>query len=122
MTMNLFDDQTDAEGTRLPLTDGAVLLRGLALPYEDALHADLSDVIEQAPLRHLVTPGGLTMSVAMTNCGPLGWLSDRRGYRYDAVDPLSGKPWPAMPDSFLRLAKYAAEAAGYAGFERDAGN
>jgi alkylated DNA repair protein (DNA oxidative demethylase) len=98
-----------------PLGPGAVLLRGFATPDEAALLADLQDVIARAPLRHLVTPGGYRMSVAMTNCGALGWVSDRTGYRYDAIDPQSGKPWPRLPASFLRL---AADAAAHAGFDR----
>jgi alkylated DNA repair protein (DNA oxidative demethylase) len=98
-----------------PLGPGALLLRGFATPDEAALLADLQDVIARAPLRHMVTPGGYRMSVAMTNCGALGWLTDRTGYRYDAIDPQSGKPWPRMPASFLRL---AADAAAHAGFDR----
>jgi DNA oxidative demethylase len=98
-----------------PLGPGALLLRGFATPDEAALLADLQDVIARAPLRHMVTPGGYRMSVAMTNCGALGWVTDRTGYRYDAIDPQSGKPWPRMPASFLRL---AAEAAAHAGFDR----
>ncbi len=73
-----------------------------------------------APFRHLTTPGGHVMSVAMTNCGDLGWVSDRRGYRYQGVDPLSGAPWPAMPDLFRCVATGAAEEAGYARFVSDA--
>ena len=77
-------------------------------------------VIATAPLRHLVTPGGQTMSVAMSNCGPLGWVSDRRGYRYLAADPLSNQPWPAMPVGFLALATRAAAEAEFAGFRPNA--
>ena len=77
-------------------------------------------VAAAAPLRHLVTPGGQTMSVAMSNCGPLGWVSDRRGYRYSAVDPLSNQPWPAMPADFLALASRAAAEAGFEGFTPNA--
>jgi DNA oxidative demethylase len=98
-----------------PLGPGALLLRGFATPDEAALLADLQDVIARAPLRHMVTPGGYRMSVAMTNCGALGWVTDRAGYRYDAIDPQSGRPWPRMPTSFLRL---AADAAAHAGFDR----
>lgn len=98
-----------------PLGPGALLLRGFATPDEATLLADLQDVIARAPLRHMVTPGGYRMSVAMTNCGALGWVTDRTGYRYDAIDPQSGRPWPRMPASFLRL---AADAAAHAGFDR----
>jgi alkylated DNA repair protein (DNA oxidative demethylase) len=105
---------------KLPLGPGAVLLRGFATPDEAALLADVHAVIALAPLRHMVTPGGYRMSVAMTNCGELGWVSDRTGYRYDALDPQSGKPWPRMPDSFMRLARAAAACAGFDGFVPDA--
>jgi alkylated DNA repair protein (DNA oxidative demethylase) len=103
-----------------PLGPGAVLLRGFARPDEAALLADLQDVIARAPLRHMVTPGGYRMSVAMTNCGALGWLTDRTGYRYDSIDPQSGKPWPSMPASFARLAAHAAAHAGFDRFVPDA--
>jgi DNA oxidative demethylase len=100
---------------KLPLGPGAVLLPSFATPDEVALLADLQEVIARAPLRHMITPGGYRMSVAMTNCGALGWLTDRTGYRYDAIDPQSGERWPRMPASFLRL---AADAAAQAGFDR----
>lgn len=103
-----------------PLGPGAVLLRGFARPDEVVLLADLQDVIARAPLRHMVTPGGYRMSVAMTNCGALGWLTDRTGYRYDSIDPQSGKPWPSMPASFARLAAHAAAHAGFDRFVPDA--
>jgi alkylated DNA repair protein (DNA oxidative demethylase) len=100
---------------KLLLGPGAVLLRSFATSDEVALLADLQQVIARAPLRHMITPGGYRMSVAMTNCGALGWVTDRTGYRYDAIDPQSGEPWPRMPASFLRL---AADAAAQAGFDR----
>jgi alkylated DNA repair protein (DNA oxidative demethylase) len=77
-------------------------------------------VTEAAPFRHMVTPGGLAMSVALTNCGALGWTSDRRGYRYTANDPDTGRPWPPLPDAFARLAREAAQAAGFEHFAPDA--
>src|SRR5262245_46389318 len=86
------------------LAPGAMILRGFALEKEDELTSAFEAVSTAAPFRHLVTPGGHTMSVAMTNCGEAGWVSDRRGYRYDKLDPLSGKRWPAMPAAFLDLA------------------
>jgi alkylated DNA repair protein (DNA oxidative demethylase) len=67
----------------------------------------------------MVTPGGFVMSVAMTNCGAAGWVTDRTGYRYDSIDPESGLRWPALPESFPALAATAAEAAGYPGFVPD---
>jgi DNA oxidative demethylase len=103
-----------------PLAPGAVLLRGFALPHQDALIASLDRVIAQAPLRHMVTPGGFRMSVAMTNCGDCGWVTGPSGYRYDRRDPLSGRSWPAMPAPFHRLAQQAAAQTGFAGFDPDA--
>jgi DNA oxidative demethylase len=102
------------------LAPGAWLLRGFALDQGPALVAAIEDISAAAPFRHLVTPGGFRMSVAMTNCGSVGWVSDRRGYRYDACDPLSGLPWPPLPSVFLELAQTAAGAGGFAGFEPDA--
>ena len=104
----------------LALAEGAMLLGGFALPVEGALLAALGAVATQAPFRHMVTPGGFTMSVAMTNCGAAGWVTDRRGYRYDANDPESDRPWPAMPAAFAELARRAAAAAGFDGFAPDA--
>ena len=120
MDMNLFDSPADVESRQEPLGPGAMLLRQFAVPEETALLSALEDVIARAPFRHMVTPGGFRMSVAMTNCGPLGWVSDRTGYRYDAIDPARGLPWPPMPDAFLRLASAAAEQAGFSGYTPDA--
>jgi DNA oxidative demethylase len=102
------------------LAPGAWLLRGFALDQARPLLTTIDRIQAAAPFRHLVTPGGLRMSVAMTNCGTVGWVSDRRGYRYDACDPLSGQRWPSMPPEFLELARTAAQAAGFPGFEPDA--
>ena len=96
-----------------------MLLRGFALPAEAALFAALKRVTKAAPFRHMVTPGGFRMSVAMTNCGRAGWITDRKGYRYEPADPESGAPWPAMPRAFAALAARAADAAGFAGFMPD---
>jgi len=120
VTADLFEDIDAPEPTRELLVPGAVVLRGLAREVDAALLQALDGVLAEAPLRHLVTPGGYTMSVAMSNCGPLGWVSDRRGYRYDALDPLSGQPWPAMPERWKALARCAAAQAGFEGFEPDA--
>ncbi|MET0519785.1 MAG: DNA oxidative demethylase AlkB, partial [Burkholderiaceae bacterium] len=89
-------------------------------PMAEDLWRDIGEVLAAAPPRHLITPGGLRMSVAMSNCGELGWVSDRRGYRYNAIDPDSGRAWPAMPASFQRLAQTAAAEAGFPGFTPDA--
>ncbi len=115
----LFDTGSAAPSSE-PLADGAVLLRGFAAAQAPALLEEVERVAQAAPFRHLVTPGGYTMSVAMTNCGGLGWVSDRTGYRYDPVDPDSGNPWPAMPAVFLDLAVRAAAEAGFPQYAPDA--
>ena len=104
---------------RVPLDPGAVLLGGFALPEADALLAAIEAVAADAPFRRWLTRRG-QMSVAMTNAGALGWISDRRGYRYDPVDPDSGRRWPPLPPVFADLAARAAAAAGFAGFAPDA--
>ena len=109
-----------ASGARTPLGPQACVLHGLALPHQDALLAAIDAIAAAAPFRHLVTPGGHRMQVAMTNAGRLGWTSDRSGYRYAPRDPDSGRPWPALPAVFLQLAADAAEAAGFPGYVPDA--
>jgi alkylated DNA repair protein (DNA oxidative demethylase) len=104
----------------VPLAPGAVLLGAFAWSFEAALMEALDLVVAQAPFRHMQTPGGRRMSVAMSNCGALGWISDRGGYRYAALDPQTQRPWPAMPDAFLELAALAAAGAGFPGFVPDA--
>jgi alkylated DNA repair protein (DNA oxidative demethylase) len=103
-----------------PIAQRAVALRGFALPIADILLSEIESIARAAPFRHMVTAGGYTMSVALTNCGRLGWTTDRRGYRYTEADPDTGHRWPAMPDSFLSLASSAALAAGFEGFKPDA--
>jgi alkylated DNA repair protein (DNA oxidative demethylase) len=104
---------------RATLGPGAVLLRGFCAEVDRALLAALARVAEAAPFRHMVTPGGFEMSVAMTNCGAAGWVTDRKGYRYAAADPESGRPWPPLPPVFADLAARAAAAAGFPGFAAD---
>jgi len=104
---------------REPMAAGALLLRGFALPREAALLAVIDTVTAEAPFRHMITPGGYTMSVAMTTCGEVGWVTDRKGYRYSPTDPATGKPWPPMPESFQALAAESAFEAGYPGFRPD---
>lgn len=104
----------------LVLAPQAKLLQGLALPYVPRLLAALEQIQHTAPFRHMVTPGGQAMSVALTNCGALGWTSDRHGYRYSALDPDTGQPWPALPEMLLQLAQVAAARAGFANFVPDA--
>lgn len=104
----------------LELGPGAWWLRGFARADAAALLAEIERVAAAAPFRHMVTPGGRAMSAAMTNCGALGWVADRAGYRYSPVDPASGRPWPSMPAAFSSLSARAAERAGHAGFVPDA--
>jgi DNA oxidative demethylase len=120
LSSDLFDGLPDLRPSRETIADGAVLLRGFARPVEDELIAALREIVAQAPFRHMLTPGGHQMSVAMTNCGDAGWVTDRSGYRYDTIDPESGKPWPSMPPSFMALAKQAALEAGFDNFASDA--
>src|SRR3984885_15076652 len=120
LTADLFADVPDLRPRWESIAEGAVLLRGFAKPFEDDLLAALRDIEAQAPFRHMVTPGGHQMSVAMTNCGRFGWVNDRTGYRYDANDPEAAKPWPAMPASFRDLAARAVVQAGFAAFVPDA--
>lgn len=107
-------------GTRTDLAAQACVLHGFALDAVDGLLAELRDIEARAPFRHLVTPGGHVMQVAMTNAGTFGWCSDRRGYRYDRLDPQSGDPWPVLPPAFLQLAADAAREAGFDGYVPDA--
>ena len=120
LKVDLFDSASELRPPRQQLADGAVLLRGLAARHQSELVAALHDVVAAAPFRHMVTPGGHQMSVAMTNCGSVGWVTDRTGYRYDRNDPETARPWPAMPLSFRELAGQAAAEAGFSGFSPDA--
>jgi alkylated DNA repair protein (DNA oxidative demethylase) len=120
MTADLFDRVSDVLPSREQMADGAVLLRGFARPMQHELLRALDEVTAQAAFRHMSTPGGFEMSVAMSNCGQCGWITDRSGYRYGAEDPVSGKPWPAMPPAFRELAVQAAAQGGFAGFAPDA--
>jgi DNA oxidative demethylase len=116
---DLFSETAERTGVE-PLGEGATILRRFAQPSAPALVEAIADITGASPFRNMVTPGGYTMSVAMTNCGRLGWVTDRRGYRYDTLDPMSGEPWPPLPEIYRELATRAAEAAGFAGFEPDA--
>jgi DNA oxidative demethylase len=119
-TRDLFGDSLQQDTGLETLAEGAVVLRGCAVADTPVLLDSLQEILAVAPFRHMVTPGGFRMSVAMTNCGRAGWVSDKTGYRYDAVDPDSGRCWPPMPSSFLHLAASAAAQAGFPGFEPDA--
>jgi len=117
---SLFDDCLGPPGARESLRPGALLLRGYARPVAQALIEELVEITRRAPFRHMSTPGAYRMSVGMTNCGTLGWITDRRGYRYERTDPVSSQPWPGMPEAFLDIAVRAATEGGYPNFGPDA--
>lgn len=116
----MLDLFADAEPWQEALAPGAVILRRFALSRADTLLGGINDVAAVSPFRHMITPGGYTMSVAMTNCGKLGWATNARGYLYAAQDPITGSPWPPMPAVFQSLCHDAAMTAGYAEFVPDA--
>jgi len=116
---SLFDSDS-LPSSHEQLEEGAVLLRSFAAAEAPLLVEEVARIAQGAAFRHLVTPGCYTMSVAMTNCGRVGWVSDRTGYRYDPKDPQTGSPWPAMPAAFLDIAAHAAAEAGFAHYEPDA--
>jgi DNA oxidative demethylase len=116
LTADLFAGVPDVRPPQESIAEGAVLLRGFAHSFGDDLIAALRDIVARAPFRRMHTPGGHQMSVAMTNCGSYGWVTDRTGYRYDPNDPETAKPWPAMPPSFRALAGQAAAETGFDSF------
>jgi alkylated DNA repair protein (DNA oxidative demethylase) len=120
MNFDLFSSIPSVRTEPESLGPGAVLLPGLAAPQTSSLMSAIKWVTARAPFRNMTTPGGYRMSVAMTNCGAAGWVSDPSGYRYDAVDPDSGLRWPAMPSAFSNLAADASARAGFPGFAPDA--
>ncbi|WIW48449.1 DNA oxidative demethylase AlkB [Bradyrhizobium sp. 62B] len=120
MTADLFDSVAEAQPSREEIADGAVLLRGFVTPIESELIDAVRAIVAQSPFRRMTTPGGHLMSVAMTNCGERGWITDHTGYRYDPIDPRTGAPWPAMPPVLRDLARRAAEQGGFTGFAPDA--
>jgi len=118
VSLDLFD-AADCR-TAIEIGPDALLLRGFASNTAPALLDALGHILAQAPFRHMVTPGGFRMSVAMTNCGALGWVSDETGYRYVPFDPQTGRAWPSLPAGFAQLARDAASQAGFDGFTPDA--
>ena len=120
MNLDLFDHPDFHPHWREGLATGAVVLRGGALRDDTALLAEIDRIAGLVPFQYRATPGGYAMSVAMTNCGEVGWVTDRQGYRYQTTSPESQQPWPSMPELFRTLAVEAAEQAGFAGFAPDA--
>ena len=120
LAADLLESIADTCPSRETIGEGAALLRGFAKPVEAELITTLREIVEAAPFRHMSTPGGHRMSVAMTNCGRFGWVTDLSGYRYDRIDPESGKPWPPMPPVLVELAQGAAAEAGFSAFAPDA--
>ncbi|MBD8753695.1 DNA oxidative demethylase AlkB [Pseudomonas coleopterorum] len=119
MQSSLFDDPQQPT-RREALGEQTFVLRGFALPWLEEILPALREVLRAAPFRRMETPGGHTMSVALSNCGQFGWSTDARGYRYVSDDPLTGRPWPALPDVLHTLAREAAAAAGFDDFSPDA--
>ena len=119
MNLDLFENEATLPRSEQigPQSD---VLRAYARPYVSEILPALDALVQAAAFRHLVTPGGFEMSVALTNCGTLGWTSDRQGYRYTGHDPQTGRAWPAMPQVLLRLAQNAAAEAGFDDFIPDA--
>jgi alkylated DNA repair protein (DNA oxidative demethylase) len=115
----LIEDLFDESGTERAARVGLTYLAGFALPFEQALLSAIEAITAAAPLRHMLTPGGQRMSAAMTNCGAVGWVTDRKGYRYAPIDPETDRPWPPLPHSFTRLAEQAAARAGFAHYQPD---
>ncbi|WP_285428197.1 MULTISPECIES: DNA oxidative demethylase AlkB [unclassified Pseudomonas] len=120
-TSDLFaEDALQQPSGREQIGEQSYVLRGYALPWIERLLPELRHVLAQAPFRQMVTPGGFTMSAALTSCGELGWTTDASGYRYSHLDPRSQQPWPALPDALRELAVQAAADAGFADFAPDA--
>ncbi|MNQ47978.1 Alpha-ketoglutarate-dependent dioxygenase AlkB [compost metagenome] len=120
VTLDLFAGEDRQPARTEQIGEQSFVLRGFALPWVARLLPALEPVLLQAPFRNMVTPGGFTMSVALSSCGTLGWTTDRSGYRYTRLDPLSDQPWPEMPAVFRELAHAAAMAAGFSDFMPDA--
>lgn len=118
--MSLPNDLFDPSGAERAAGWGLAYLPGFALALEQELLAAIREVVAAAPFRNMLTPGGQRMSVAMTNCGDVGWVTDRKGYRYDRLDPETGRPWPSLPACITQLAERAAAEAGFASFRPDA--
>jgi alkylated DNA repair protein (DNA oxidative demethylase) len=120
VTLDLFADDAPQLTATEQIGPQSFVFRGFALPLIGRLLPALEAVLTRAPFRNMITPGGYTMSVALSSCGQFGWTTDRSGYQYTRLDPHTGQPWPPMPDVFMELAQSAAQAAGFADFIPDA--
>ncbi len=118
-TIDLFSEMNEVNPKRIELGEEAVILRGYANDIAVELFDDINAIIAISPLRQMQTPNGYTMSVRTSSCGPYGWVSDRHGYRYAPIDPLTNQPWPALPNRFLELAHHAAQTTGFNHFVPD---
>lgn len=120
-TGDLFSDEAlQQPARREQIGEQSYVLRGYALPWLERVLPELRAVLVQSPFRHMVTPGGYTMSAALSSCGALGWTTSPQGYRYSPLDPERQQPWPSMPVVLRELAINAASAAGFDGFAPDA--
>ncbi|WP_095053675.1 DNA oxidative demethylase AlkB [Pseudomonas sp. Irchel s3b2] len=120
ITLDLFADaEPEQQPRREQIGEQSCVLRGFALPWLERLLPTLDAVLAAAPFRQMVTPGGFTMSVALSSCGTWGWTTDRSGYKYTRNDPQTGLPWPEMPEVFFELAQAAAREAGFIDFVPD---
>jgi alkylated DNA repair protein (DNA oxidative demethylase) len=120
ITLDLFAQEPPQSASMEQIGPGSWVLHSFAIPLIDALLPALEDILAKAPFRHMMTPGGFTMSAALSSCGSFGWMTDPNGYRYAATDPQTGLPWPQIPPVFMELAQSAALACGYSGFTPDA--
>jgi len=96
--------------------EGVTLLRAFCINQAPDLLDAINTITQSSPFRNMIVPSGHTMSVAMTNCGSLGWTTDRTGYRYTPLDPTTNKPWPPMAEILQHLATSAATSAGFPHF------
>ena len=111
--MDLFDEDDAVSMRQEKHEEGVVLLRQLARANVTDMLQDIHQITEKSPFRHMLTPNGYTMSVSTSSCGTIGWISDRKGYRYSRYDPKTGDNWPVMPQSWYLLAHQAAHLAGF---------
>ncbi len=111
-----FNEQASTE----VIDNDAIILKGFVRAKANQLVKDAELISQQSPFRTMTTPGGGKMSVAITNCGHCGWLSDEHGYRYQQIDPVTHRSWPEMPQSFLKICAAATKAASFAEFMPDA--